>query len=344
MNKSRTYFLDLLRIAACFLVIVNHTNSVIFLSTTPEHIRWFISITYFFISKIAVPVFFMISGYLLLNKVDNWSKTLIRVLRMVVVLFACAVVYSLYKELFLNDSFSAQSLINNILSAYKNSPTNALWYLYTYIGILLMLPFLQKLACAMNKKDYHVFFIISGFFISVFPILQHYIKGLSLNSNFFIPIFSGYICVLFVGQYFSRFGVAKSKSGFFIAALTFVVTVSFNVIATYFEYQKSNTGYLFYDNRNFLPIILGAACVFYMASFLKVTANFGKVVSYIGSCTFGIYLISDLFINILKPHYYTLATLIHPLVAVLIFEICVFISGFALTAMLRLIPVVKKYL
>ena len=32
--KSRKIFIDILRILACFLVIVNHTNSQIFLSVT----------------------------------------------------------------------------------------------------------------------------------------------------------------------------------------------------------------------------------------------------------------------------------------------------------------------
>lgn len=72
--KSRETFLDLLRIIACFLVIVNHTNSVIFLGSSPDSLDWYVSLTYFFISKIAVPIFFMISGYLLLKKEDNYKK------------------------------------------------------------------------------------------------------------------------------------------------------------------------------------------------------------------------------------------------------------------------------
>ena len=72
--KSREAFLDVLRIIACFFVIVNHTNSDIFKSATPASLTWFVSLTYFFISKIAVPIFFMISGYLLLNKADGYKK------------------------------------------------------------------------------------------------------------------------------------------------------------------------------------------------------------------------------------------------------------------------------
>ena len=70
--KSRKIFIDILRILACFLVIVNHTNSQIFLSVTSVNdgigISYILSMAYFYFSKIAVPIFFMISGALLLNK------------------------------------------------------------------------------------------------------------------------------------------------------------------------------------------------------------------------------------------------------------------------------------
>ena len=144
MKENRKHFLDLLRIIACFLVIVNHTNSTIFMHSSPNSIRWYVSLAFFFVSKIAVPVFFMISGYLLLNKVEDWKKTFSRVLRIIVVLLVCAVIYAIYNGLFISENGTFKSIVEDILLVYKKSPTNALWYLYAYIGILLMLPFLQK--------------------------------------------------------------------------------------------------------------------------------------------------------------------------------------------------------
>ena len=69
IEKNGTYYmyLDILRIIACFLVIVNHTDSRVFLRTSPSE-TWFLGLTYFFICKAAVPLFLMISGVLLLRK------------------------------------------------------------------------------------------------------------------------------------------------------------------------------------------------------------------------------------------------------------------------------------
>ncbi len=344
MEVKRKYFLDFLRIIACFLVIVNHTNSSIFLSSNPESTRWFISLSYFFVSKIAVPIFFMISGYLLLNKVENWKKIFSRIFRIIVVLLACAVVYAVYKAFSTSGEVVFKTIITDIISVYKNSPSNALWYLYAYLGILLMLPYLQKMTHLMTKRDYHIFFVVSGFIVGILPILKHYCNDIYLNSNLSLPLFSGYICLLFLGQYFSRFGIPKTKTGFCIAVILFVLMLSFNVIATYFEYQKSCSNYLFFDNRTFFPIVVQAICVFYLATFFDFGSKTGKVVSYIGSCTFGIYLISDLIINILNPYYIKLCVFIHPLLAVFLFELCVFAIGLVFTTALKKIPLAKKYL
>ena len=341
---SRTCFLDLLRIIACFLVIVNHTNSSIFLGSSPDHIRWYISLAYFFLCKIAVPVFFMISGYLMLTKVDTWKKTFNRFFRILVVLVCGAILYSLYYNLYVNHNNSLSDIFNKALNFYKDSPTNAFWYLYAYLAIILMMPFLQKMVQFMTRKDYHIFFLLYGVFFGVLPILRHYSDAFTINSNFNLTICGGYVCVLLIGSYFARFEIKKTRLGFLMALVVLCTMIALNVILTLLEYKKSSTGYLFLDNRTFLPIIVESVCVFYMASFLKMSEKISKAVTFVGSCTFGIYLVSDMTINFLTPIHTKLREVIHPLSAVLIFEILVFLIGFIITVPLKKIPIVKKYI
>lgn len=342
--KSRETFLDLLRIIACFLVIVNHTNSDIFLGTTPQNLTWFVSLTYFFISKMAVPIFFMISGYLLLNKIDGYKKCLQRIIRIIITLIGCGFVYAIYHTYYMNPYPSFINAIKQFITVHIESPSNALWYLYAYLGILFMLPFLQRMTSLMTKHDYHIFFVISVLFFSVLPILNHYFPLINVNPYFRLPLFEGYICMLFIGQYFSKFEIIKKRQGFIIACILFVTTVAFNVIATYFEYQKSSFGYLFFDDRTFFPILLQSVCVFYLVSFVKAPEKLARIISYIGSCTFGIYLLSDMNIDLLKPIYRITSSHIHPFFAVIIFEICIFLIGLIVVAFLKKLPLIKKIL
>ncbi len=343
-KTSRESFLDLLRILASFLVIVNHTNSTIFLHSTPDSAIWYLSLIYFFVSKIAVPVFLMISGYLLLDKVDTWKKALSRVFRIFVVLFSCAIIYSLYHNIYEESITSPAVIIKTILQFYQKTPSNAFWYLYVYIGLLLMLPFLQKMVQNMSRRDYHVFFIVSGGIYSVWPIFVHYFGALKYSNYFQFPLFTTYICMLLIGSYFKRFGLEKTKRGFWMAFVIFVSMVALNVVLTRFEYAKSGSGYLFFDDIKLLPIILESACCFYMCTFVKFRPKLSKFVTYIGSCTFGIYLISDMVISFTRPAYLSLCGYIHPFIAVLLFEAWVFLSGLLITMILKKVPVVKKYL
>ena len=150
--------------------------------------------------------------------------------------------------------------------------------------------------------------------------------------------------MLLIGQYFARFPMKKTKKGFASAAVVLIASVAFNVIATYFEYKQSAADYLFFDNRVFLPILLQSVCVFYMVSFVHLSEKASAAVSFVGACTFGIYLISDLNISLLRPLYTALCGGMHPLFAVLIFEICVFAVGLLAVAILKRIPGIQKIL
>ncbi len=90
-NNDRILYIDVIKIFACFLVIVNHTTLSVFMQREPS-VTWFAGLTYFFFSKPAVPLFLMASGALLLGKQDSYEKTKKRVGKMVAVLF----IYSLF--------------------------------------------------------------------------------------------------------------------------------------------------------------------------------------------------------------------------------------------------------
>lgn len=341
-EEKQKVFLNFLLTIACFFVIVHRTSSGIFLGTTPELKRWYITLAYYFVSKIAEPLFFMIAGYLLLSQVESWKKALGRIVRILLVLLACAVVYGVYNAIFVNKA-GLRALVLSILSVYKTVPSGALWFLYAYLGILVMLPYLQKMAQLMEKRDYHIFFVISGI-VGIVPILQHYSGHFSLSPYLYLPLFGGYLWLLFLGQYFARFGVKKTKTGAYLALALFFIMLGFNMTATYYEYQKASTNYLFFNNQTFLPIVAEAACVFYLAMFLNFGPKISRLISKIGSCAFGIFLMTDLMIAILTPYYLKLYAMIHPLFAILVLELCVFAAGLTLTAILKKIPLIKDYL
>lgn len=337
--KGRDARIDLLRIIACFLVIVNHTNSTIFQAADPSMKTWWVSLSYFFLCKPAVPIFVMISGYTMLQKEDDYKKTTKRFIRILTVIILFSFLY--YLDGILRTEGAILDLPGFFHFIAVAPVTNAYWYLYLYAGIILMMPFLQRMASRMEKKDFYVFFLISGLFVSTYPIFVHYFPEWQITDQFQLPLFDGCICLLLFGEYFRRYG----SFPLWIDIAGFSGGLAYNVFLTFFEYRRTSDYYLFYDNRVFLPILVEAVCLFSLIMKIKPGGKTGTLISVIGQCTFGIYLLSDLFLEKTTIVYFQLcSTGIHRMIAVVVWEIVIFVMGFAVTFLLRLIPPVRKLL
>lgn len=340
-KRTKTAYLELLRIIACFFVIVNHTNSGIFLSRTPESKLWWISLAYFFACKTAVPVFVMISGALLLGKTDDSRKHLSRILRIVAVILVFSFLYyarSMYM------AGRPVNLLEYFKIIYQRHITNAYWYLYLYLGILLTLPFWQILSVHMKRREFRLLIVISVVIMGGAPVLIHYVPGLAFSYMFTEPFFSVYIGMLFLGYYLERY-VEKKKRYALLSAVIFLGGVAAEVCLTYREYRAGAENMLFLEDRTFLNISVTAAALFYLARYLGdiVKAEwFWNAVVGVGGCSFGIYLFSDLFVSLYEKFYYDLSVRMNSMAAVLIYEILVFVSALAVTVALKKIPYVKK--
>ena len=342
-KKKKILYLDIIRIFACFFVIINHTNSKIFLGVG-ESTTWWLSLTYFFISKSAVPLFFMISGITLLTKEDSYKKSFKRLFRVLIDLIVFSMLYYLnlcYKE----ETFSLGGFFFRI---YNDEITGSYWYLYLYLAILIMMPLLQKFIKSLNKKDilYYLFFtfLVCG---SV-PILNHYFPKTEYNKNFSLMIFNGYIGYMFLGYYIEKY-IKINKKIFISSIFIYIISIFVNVVATYFEKIKYGESYLFFDNRILINIAIPSVCFFIICKYIfenkiKFKENTKKIILEIGTCTFGIYLLSDLLICSLTKIEDMLFNKMYCMLAVLIYEVVVFMTGLFITFLLRKIPFIKKYI
>lgn len=339
---KRYLYLDILRIIACFLVIVNHTNSSIFLSLAPCPV-WFASLTYFFISKTAVPVFIMISGALLLPKEESYAATWLRLLRIVLVTAAFSLLYYTKSIIAANQSFHVSAWLKTIFSG---NITNSYWYLYLYISILIMLPLFRRMNSAMQTKDY---LYMALFALSPAPILVHYFPLLGQHISLNLFIFNSYACMLFLGCYISRRSEI-TRTAAVISAVVFVLSIAFEVFMTYCEYYSAGDGgdYLFFDNNTFPTVMISAVCLFisvrYLARSAGVSPRLSAFCGEVGRCTFGIYLFSDFFISVFSPIRACLEACMPLLPAVVLFELLVFFAGGIITWLLRRIPFVGKFI
>lgn len=335
--------IDFLRIAACLLVIINHTNSRIFMGHIPSPV-WFVSVTLFFISKTAVPVFIMISGALLLGRDESYKKFFGRVLRIAAVL----ILFSFFYFIISVKDFAALTgadIKDFLMKLYGSAVTNTFWYLYLYIGLLLMLPLLRKLTTGFKQKDYIYFICCSVLITFIIPVVTDLFSLPHYNATVITPLFNGYLAYFVFGHYIENEFNRMNRRYFIAAAALFILFTAFSVIMTYFEFSKNTYAYPYWDNRVSFNIMIPSVCLFYMAKYLsgfRYSDRIKTAVKISGSCTFGIYLLSDMLIEKLEPMYGFMVKYIGRFPAVLILIIAVFFAGYTVVYYLRKIPALKQ--
>lgn len=347
--KNRVLYLDILRIFACFGVIANHTNFILKRAemaigsvNKPDFCLGLLAMV---LCKSAVTLFVMISGSLLLKKSDSYKKIAERIMRVVVVLLSFSVVYYLIGDY-------EHTLTDFVKVVTRNNVTTAFWYLYLYLGILIMLPMLQKMVANFKVADY-IYFLIFALIICSFSFVTNYNEMLSL------PIFATFVGIFVLGYFLdSVIDLNKYKTSIVVIVCTCVGIAIVGALFVY-TYHKVMTGsanayhLIVYDNVFYTAL---SACEFVLAKKLVGIFESGKKIknqdsiaekiSYVGNCTFGIYLFSDLFIKYVEPFFEKFADSSSnaPLFLLMIaLDLIVFLLGFVATVLLKQIPKVKYF-
>ncbi len=352
-QRARVFYFDALRALAAFLVIVNHTNSYVFKATGPQDPAWWLSLLWYYCSKIAVPLFVMISGACLLPKQDSYSKALGRTLRMVLVLVLFSYGYYLW-DLWLTHFTWAKALDFPafLSSIWEKRITDSFWYLYFYIGLLVMLPLLQRLAAGMRKRDYQYFLCISFFTNGLWPLVCHYVPGLQLPDYFDLPLFSVFIGLFFAGRYLHAYAQPSRGKGW-LCLLVLAVCLALSVFLTQGEYARLRGAgqYWFMDERTApaFPVLLSALAVFFLPRCWPAkrekaqSSRWTRFIQVLGGCAFGIYLLQDWVTAETKHRVFEpLLAALPAFPAALLWTLLIFAFSALLAWVLKLIPGIKK--
>lgn len=348
MNKSdRKVYIDLIKIIAIFMVVYNHTDNRGFLLFT-EKLNSPLFFFYIFLSvlvKTAVPLFFMCSGALLLEKKESIS-TLInkRFLKYLIILIIVSFIQYIYHHNSQND-FSILSFVSTI---YAYQVLASYWFLYAYLAFILMLPFIRRLATSMTDREYQWMILLYGF-VSILTICEYIVfKGEFFhNQNFYLFITTIYVFYPLMGYYLEH----KTADKYFnIKNLLILVAVSVLCIvitccAMIYIFNKTGKWNRdFISALSFIPVIT----IFYGIKmlFIKHQPNkkLANIISTLGGTVLGIYLfeknIQDLTTNIFD----SLNLYISTFPACIIWVLITCVLGSLITYILKLIPIFKKIL
>lgn len=343
MSQSKKIYLEAIRIVAIFLVIFNHTDGFIYYTITDNWLTWLYSIGLAVICRAGVPLFFMISGALLLEK-EEPIKTLFykRVLRIITVLIVVSALYYLF-DIVRNriSEGSVADFLTRLLSMY-NGVRESFWFLYAYLFFLVSLPFLRKLAPQMNKTLIIYLISLKGISDLVIPFLNNMHE---IVVPFDIKIVSDYIYYGLLGYYLTHMGAAtgcKIKKRVLCAYLGILVILSICIVQ--FLYLRTDNYLTNLDMLRFLLTPVLWLLIRKISELLPENGRINNLIILTGSCVFGIYLLDNFVRWQFLPIYLYLSEHTVGVLANSVYVVLVFVTGGVYTWLLKKIPLLNKFL
>lgn len=255
--KTHHYpFLDLIRVVACFLVIVLHVAAINFPVFSDT---WMINVFWDGISRMCVPLFFMISGFLFLDKQIDclWSFYFKRYIRILIPFFVICLFY------FFTPEYSDYSFIKYLIHiSIINFADYHLWYIYALIPTYLTLPFFMKIFSKKSHIKYVKAYLIIWSMVCIvgntllcylMPEIRRDFVIFTTNLYYFY-VLMGYLIFGFMGYLLCGMLIKKTYANyggkfFLVNLLIFILA---NTAIVYFTWSHSHaTGQpneLFFEN------------------------------------------------------------------------------------------------
>lgn len=181
-STNRKTYLDVLRIIANFLVVFNHTAGYTLYQYADSYPESIFYTTLSLLTKINIPTFLMITGVLLLGKEEEIGVVLRkRVLRFAILIFSANTL--MY---FVHTPFAEFDFMKWLNACLNCGAEGSYWYLYTQLGILIMLPYLRKIAASFSRKDFKYFIAVHFALSTILPFIDYFVF---LNKGVHLEIF-----------------------------------------------------------------------------------------------------------------------------------------------------------
>ena len=348
--KERKVYIEFLRIVAIYMVLFTHTETrgfYLFKLAQGSVLYPFYLFNSIFI-MIAVPLFLMASGVVLLGKEESLKHIVtVRFLRFgIVLLVASAIDYCYMCLLHTPQEMSLSRFLRQLYC----SEHSTLWYLYMYLAYILMLPFLRCLAKAMTEREYVWMFLMYGAmqFLFIFDYLISQ-GSWSHNGNFSFFITADYVFYPLMGYFIDQKLEEKhfSKRNLLILTLASFAAVGICCIMTHYKYTLvGGWDYCetFFKTLCFLPTVT----VFYGTKYWfqqhSLPNRISSLIVTLGSTTFGLYLIERICRDETAKLYDYLAPYICTLPACWVWTAVACCVGMTVIYFIKKIPGVRKFI
>jgi len=204
-NRGHVFYFDYLRIIAALFVVFMHVASGPLRRASGTD--WHLLNALTSLSFTAVPLFFMMSGYLLLRSEKTEDIALLfkkRLPKLILPLIFWSV-FSVFYRLFLNGTMTAIHVREGLIDALSSPAWVHLWYMYTLIALYILSPFLRAAIANLSRGGHVLLLSIIGV-LSLRSMLAALLPSscdpfLQLDIINKLEFFGGHLATFILGYY-----------------------------------------------------------------------------------------------------------------------------------------------
>lgn len=253
-GRGHIFYFDYLRIIAAFFVVFMHVASVPL--ARGINTDWHLTNILTSLSFTAVPIFFMMSGYLLLSseKTEDVSVLFKKRLPRLIVPLVFWTVFSVFYKLYLDGAITPFAVWRGLCSSLSSPAWVHLWYMYTLIAFYVLSPFLRASIANLSRGGHILMLSIIGLItlrsmlLGLLPqVCAPFINIDIINK---LEFFGGHLATFILGYYL---GSLKKKIPNALLAAGAVAVLTAIIVGTYFlsqakgqyiqDFQRQSAGF-----------------------------------------------------------------------------------------------------
>ncbi len=297
---------------------------------------------FYTISRNGVPLFFMMSGFLLLSKEeDTITFFRKRAAKILVPFIVWSVIYDIYvSHPFVETGVTLEALLDMAVRILRGPRAAHLWFFYSLIGLYFFTPILRPFVANAKKSDI-IYFI--GLWIVIMPVMFILEEFTPIKNGFELYYAAGYIGYFLLGYYLGR--LVTTPRLLWTAAALFAVGFVSTFAVFYFNLspQDNELPFRSYPSLNIIVMAIGAF-IFVKAAGERMRPHIAAISSLVSPSTFGIYLIHSFVLIGMAAAWESFgfetasgnSILVIPLVT-----IPAFLISWGVTALMRKVPVLR---
>lgn len=347
---SRIAYLDALRVIAALLVIFNHLPGYMLYQNCSGLRSWLYMIPTM-ITRINVPLFFMVSGALLLGKKEPLSRVLShRVTKVLCIIgvfgFLCYII---------SPAFHHKGVMDFLYRLLSGGIEGSHWFLYAYIEMLILLPFLRLVARNLNSQLFRYLLGLHCLTAAIIPMVIYVaqcVSNVPFSVNLSLPLASSKQFFYPLIGYYIAHNLKSSELHCGELTALFLASIAGIFISSAFTYHEAMRTGTFTENYVMLFDWVTAIFVFIAIKWLFEVAlhnerayKFRWLMTFLGPLTLGVYVLDPLF---RLCWYSAFNALFEPMLPTLIVSILWCLLSFSLgclvTLALKRLPVLKAIL